>query len=199
MPWWLRSRSARSGSTSMETRPSTPLVAAKVAAMMSQALRTSSVVSTLMASWSSGVARRELLDLLVVHVTLGKRRGEDRRVGRDSGDRVVRHEVGQVARGDALARQVVQPDGDAGVCEGLEPFVHDQFSWMSGGGVSWAQLIVTPGWASTSAGPLGPLAAGCVGAVVPVAASRLSCAAATTVSGVKPNSLNNRLPAALAP
>ena len=99
----------------------------------------------------------------------------------------------------ALAGQVVEPDGDAGVCEGLEPFVHDQFSWMSGSGVSWAQLIVTPGWASTSAGPLGPLAAGCVGAVVPVDASRLSCAAVTTVSGVKPNFSNNKLPAALAP
>ena len=64
---------------------------------------------------------------------------------------------------------------------------------MSGGGVSWAQLIVTPGWASTSAGPMGPLAAGCVGAVVPVAASRLARAAVTTVSGVKPNSSNRHL------
>ena len=103
-------------------------------------------------------------------------------------------QIGQVARGDALARQIVEPDGDAGLCEGLEPFVHDQFSWMSGGGVSWAQLIVTPGWASSSAGPLGPLAAGCVGAVVPVDASRLSCAAVTTVSAVKPNFFEQQAP-----
>ena len=41
---------ASPGSTSIDTRPSTPPVAAEVAARMSQALRTSSVVSALMVS-----------------------------------------------------------------------------------------------------------------------------------------------------
>ena len=88
------------------------------------------VVNTLMASWRSALRAASSLTLSS-YMTLGKRRGEDRRVGCDSADRVVGYEISQVSRGNALTRQVVQPDGDACICEGLEPFIHDQFSWMS--------------------------------------------------------------------
>ena len=61
------------------------------------------------------------------------------------------------------------------------------------------QLMVPAGPESTSAGALEPLGAVWAGASEDLVAARLSRAAATTVSPVKPNSLNSRPPAALAP
>src|SRR6185436_19248737 len=43
------------------------------------------------------VACRKLPDLVVVHVLLSERSGEDRRVGRNAADGVVGHKIGKVA------------------------------------------------------------------------------------------------------
>ena len=73
----------------------------------------------------------ELGDLVVVRVALGQGRGEDRRVGGHSHHRRVRDQLGQVAAVQPLAGEVVQPDGDARVREGLQSFTHDRSSIRS--------------------------------------------------------------------
>lgn len=63
-----------------------------------------------------GAALCELTDLSVVRRSLGQCRLEDRRVGRDTHDRLRVDEVLQVAGLDAIPREVVEPDGNA--CSG---------------------------------------------------------------------------------
>ena len=68
--------------------------------------------------------------------------------------------------------------------------------------VGAGQEMETPGssdWSSVVWGPLGPLWTGAVTAPGLVAAARLSWAAATTVSALKPNCSKRNAPGALAP
>jgi hypothetical protein len=60
-----------------------------------------------------GTALGELADLLVVGLAVRQCGGEDRGVGGDPDDVLVGDEALQVAAAQALARQVVEPDGDA--------------------------------------------------------------------------------------
>ena len=115
---------ARPGETSIETRPSTASVASYTGRMTWQASRTSSVVITRTA-WSRSVPTRgQLADLRVVALTLAERRLEDRRVGRHADDVGVLDEVGEVAGLEALAGQVVEPDGHSRVGELLQAVGH---------------------------------------------------------------------------
>jgi hypothetical protein len=66
----------------------------------------------------------ELAHLVVVPLTVGQRAREDGRVGGDAHHRALLHEVGEVPGLDPLAGQVVEPDGDPCVSEGLESFGH---------------------------------------------------------------------------
>ena len=70
-----------------------------------------------------GAARGQLAHLLVVDLAVRQRRGEDRRVGRDADDAVLGDQRLQVAALQPLARQVVEPDGDARRGEFCQPFV----------------------------------------------------------------------------
>ena len=65
---------ARSGSTSIETRPSTPGRRRTTGARTSQALRTSSVVSSKTPSSTSAPVGGELADLVVVALAVGDAR-----------------------------------------------------------------------------------------------------------------------------
>ncbi len=71
-----------------------------------------------------GALGGELAHLVVVPLALGERGGEDRRVGGDAHDVVVPDEVGEVARLDALAGEVVEPDGDSGLRQLLQVVSH---------------------------------------------------------------------------
>ena len=66
----------------------------------------------------------EALELLGVGVAVAEGGGEDRRVGGHTHHGLGLDEFGEVARGETLAGEVVEPDGDAGVAEGLEAVAH---------------------------------------------------------------------------
>ena len=107
---------ARRGSTSMDTRPSTPFDASNCGARI--VARSTHVVGGHRGDGGVdiGAALCELTDLSVVRRSLGQCRLEDRRVGRDTHDRLRVDEVLQVAGLDAIPREVVEPDGNA--CSG---------------------------------------------------------------------------------
>ena len=73
------------------------------------------------------VDARQAAQLLGVGVAVAERGGEDRGVGGDADDRLGLDQLGQVAGGEALAGQVVEPDGHACVAEGLESLIHGCF------------------------------------------------------------------------
>ena len=100
---------------------------------MSQALRTSSVVSSKIDPVDRLALVDQLADLLVVALAVGDRAGEDGRVGGDPDDGLLLDQVGQVAGLDPLAGQVVEPDRDAGVGEVLESLGHGGPSWWCSG------------------------------------------------------------------
>src|SRR4029079_6781429 len=108
------------------------------------------------------VLGRELADLVVVPRALGEGRGEDRRVRGHPDHVVVLGELGEVAGLDALPREVVEPDRDAGLGELLQVVRH----------------VLPPGRDSMTGGRVGQ----------PVAMRMLSSAALATASAVMPNS-----------
>jgi hypothetical protein len=70
----------------------------------------------------------ELVQLVVVGGPLRHRQLEDRRVRRDADDVADLHQLGEVAGVEPVAGQVVEPDGDSGVGEGLEVVVRHECS-----------------------------------------------------------------------
>ena len=62
-----------------------------------------------------GAAGGQLVDLIVVGVALGQCRLENRRVGGDTHHRLGGDQFGEVAGLDAGAREIVEPDRDAGL------------------------------------------------------------------------------------
>ena len=65
-----------------------------------------------------GAVGGERVQLLAVRLAVGEGRGEDGRVGRDADDVALGDQSLEAARGDALARQVVEPDAHAGLRQG---------------------------------------------------------------------------------
>ena len=113
---------ARSGSTSIETRPSAAVrrrPAQHVAGVADVVVVSSKI--TLVDVGALGASSR---DLGVVALALGDARGEDRGVGGHPDHRLALHELGEVAGLDALAGEVVEPDGDARVRECLQSVGH---------------------------------------------------------------------------
>ena len=111
---------ASRGSTSIDTRPSTT-----VGRVVDRLEDVAGVADVLGRQAEHGLVDglavgRELAQVGVVAVTLGQRGLEDRRVGGHAHDTLGVDELLEVAGLDALARQVVEPDGDAVVGEGLE-------------------------------------------------------------------------------
>ena len=98
-------------------------------ASTSQALRTSSVVTVRMVASTSAPAIRQLVDLIVVGGALRQRSLEDRRVGGHTDNAFGVDEFLQVAGLQSLARQVVQPYGDARRGQGREIGVLSHCSW----------------------------------------------------------------------
>ena len=92
--------------------------------MMSQALRTSSVVSSKTTRSTRSPCGDEPADLVVVPLAVGDRRGEDRRVGGHADDGLLLDEVGEVAGLDPLAREVVEPDRHPCVGQSLQTVTH---------------------------------------------------------------------------
>jgi hypothetical protein len=90
---------------------------------MSQALRTSSVVIALMASWRSASRAASSLTCASYMCPWESAVAKIVGVGGNPGDGVVGHQVGRLPEVMRSRDRVVQPDGDAGVCESLEPFV----------------------------------------------------------------------------
>ena len=74
----------------------------------------------------------ELLDLGRVLLALGQGRREDRGVGGDPHDALGVDDLLQVAGGDALSGQVVQPDGDTCGREGLEVLARHTITCLPG-------------------------------------------------------------------
>ena len=114
-----------------------------------------------------GARGGELTDLAVVALAVGEGGGEDRRVGGDPDDVVVLDEVGEVAALEALAGQVVEPDGDSGCGQ------------VAAGGRSCLFLPVG-GWYV--------VVRSAVSGAQPVATRMLSSAASATACAVIPNS-----------
>ena len=71
-----------------------------------------------------GAVGDQLAHLLVVALAVGDGAGEDRRVRGHADDVLVLDEVGEVAGLDALAGEVVEPDGHPGVGQGLQTVTH---------------------------------------------------------------------------
>ncbi len=105
----LSASCANRGSTSIDTRPSTPSDASHCGRSTSQALRTSSVVTVRIVGVDVGAALGQFLDLVVVGVALRKGRLEDRRVGGHADDTFGVDELLQVAALQPIAGQVVEP------------------------------------------------------------------------------------------
>ena len=76
-------------------------------------------------------AHREVLDLRLVVVALGQRVGEDRRVRRHPADLEVLDQAGQVAGGEPVPVDVVEPDGYPGCRDFLEHVAHVTASFLS--------------------------------------------------------------------
>ena len=104
---------ARSGETSIDTRPSTPC--GGVVDRAEDVGRVAHVVGGDLEDRVVGARAGggELRDLRLVDVALRQGAGEDRRVRRDAADVAGRDQLGEVAGGDPLTRQVVEPDADA--------------------------------------------------------------------------------------
>ena len=83
-------------------------------ASRSQASRTSAAVMVRSASSTLDLADGQRVHLVVVGVRAADRRGEDGRVGGHADDGVVVDQRLQVAAADAVAGEVVEPDGDPG-------------------------------------------------------------------------------------
>ena len=167
-----------------------------------------------------GAAGGELTDLLLVGRAVLERGLEDRRVGGDPDDVLGGDQVLQVAGLQALPGQVVQPEGNPGrgeigeraggalrcghgvfLAEGTEVLA----SLGSSGGGAWRpgrQSFAVPVRARAGAAPTCASTSGFdavdTTAGLP-AAARDSRAAATTCSGVKPNSRNRVAASAEAP
>ena len=118
---------ASRGSTSIDTRPSTPSESSYCLASTSHALRTSSVVTVRIVGVDVGAALGELADLRVVGVALGQRGLEDRRVGGHADDRLGVDELLEVAGLQAVRgtgrrarrtrlRRTVRPGSGSGSC-----------------------------------------------------------------------------------
>ena len=182
---------ASRGSTSIDTRPSWPPLASNTGRKTSHASRTSWVVRANTASSTVFPASASSRDLGVVGVPLGQGGLEDRRVGRDPDDAPGVDELLEVAGGEALARQVVEPDGDAVVGEVLQGGAGHRDSLPGRGRALAARGLRAGrrrcrcpcGTAGRSRSRTGPRC--CCGP-----AARESLAALTTASGVNPNSRN---------
>ena len=155
---------ASRGSTSMDTRPSTPPEASYCLAQ--HVAGVAHVVGGDRADGGVdvGAPLGELLDLRVVGVALRQRGLEDRRVGGDADDAPGVDQVLQIAGLQPLAGQVVEPDG----------------------------------YARGGTAPRGSDSESCLVLLSNQLSSDRS-AAATTASGVKPNSRNNVLSSADSP
>ena len=92
----------------------------------------------------------ELGDLIGVLLTVGQGAGEDRGVRGDADDPGRLDQLGQSTGDDALAGEIVQPDGHSGVAEGLQTVVH-AVSLACGG--QWGASALSPG-------PTGPAGTG---------------------------------------
>ena len=59
----------------------------------------------------------QVVELRVVQVAARDRLLEDRRIGGDADNAAVADQLGQIAGGDPVAAQVVEPDRDAGLAD----------------------------------------------------------------------------------
>src|SRR4051794_40221678 len=131
------------------------------------------------------LAHREGVQPVVVGLRSADRRGEDGGVRGDPDDRVLVDEGLQVASADAVPRQVVQPDGDPcfGQLGQLLVLCHGPGAFRTRWGRRSGHRSPV-GWGRPPVAAIGP-----AGTASPDrAASRLSRAAATTASSVRPNS-----------
>src|SRR5699024_7759843 len=87
--------------------------------------------------------RGKLLDAVGVGRAVGECPGEDRRVGRHADHVACLDQFREASARDALARQVIEPDADAGgaeVCGGGSR----QFSLSARGAAATTAAVVTP-------------------------------------------------------
>ena len=176
-----RCRARGRGSTSMETRPSTPGCRSSTGRSTSQAQRTSEVVSIRTASSTSTCADGEVAHLLVVGSA--PLIASAKIVGLVvTPTTCARRPALQVPAAEAVAGQVVEPDGDAGGGQ-LGQLLFCAMSGAFRAGRSGRRLVSGRRWGGAGRRRVGPV--GATGSVA--AAAMLSCAAATTASAVRPN------------
>src|SRR5690606_4622526 len=76
-------------------------------------------------------AQPQVVQLLVVGVTLAQCRGEDRRIGGDAHHRLLPDQGREVARAQPLAAEIIEPYGHALLGEALQDLAHGQFPVVS--------------------------------------------------------------------